>query len=127
MSAYDFYLKLCLGQSSTVQGLQGRVESLEKSNSKLIEEVLFDFRRISLICEIEVLYSNLLLSSFLLQLAIAKNNIIKLQEENHQLRTENSVIVMKAQQRLEVLCVCLMCLYTTYMRQIVINSHKLII
>uniref|UniRef100_A0A8C2L537 RUN and FYVE domain containing 2 n=1 Tax=Cyprinus carpio TaxID=7962 RepID=A0A8C2L537_CYPCA len=60
--------------NSTVQGLQGRVESLEKSNSKLIEE-----------------------------LAIAKNNIIKLQEENHQLRTENSVILMKAQQRLEVL------------------------
>uniref|UniRef100_A0AAR2LQM8 RUN domain-containing protein n=1 Tax=Pygocentrus nattereri TaxID=42514 RepID=A0AAR2LQM8_PYGNA len=58
--------------NSTVQGLQGRVDSLEKSNSKLIEE-----------------------------LAIAKNNIIKLQEENHQLRTENSVILMKAQQRLE--------------------------
>uniref|UniRef100_A0A671QXQ6 RUN domain-containing protein n=1 Tax=Sinocyclocheilus anshuiensis TaxID=1608454 RepID=A0A671QXQ6_9TELE len=60
--------------NSTVQVLQGRVESLEKSNSKLIEE-----------------------------LAIAKNNIIKLQEENHQLRTENSVILMKTQQRLEVL------------------------
>uniref|UniRef100_A0AAY4E622 RUN and FYVE domain containing 2 n=1 Tax=Denticeps clupeoides TaxID=299321 RepID=A0AAY4E622_9TELE len=58
--------------NSSVQGLQGRVDSLEKSNSKLIEE-----------------------------LAIAKNNIIKLQEENHQLRSENSVIVMKAQQRLE--------------------------
>uniref|UniRef100_A0A671QX69 RUN domain-containing protein n=1 Tax=Sinocyclocheilus anshuiensis TaxID=1608454 RepID=A0A671QX69_9TELE len=58
--------------NSTVQVLQGRVESLEKSNSKLIEE-----------------------------LAIAKNNIIKLQEENHQLRTENSVILMKTQQRLE--------------------------
>uniref|UniRef100_A0A8B9KNW9 RUN and FYVE domain containing 2 n=1 Tax=Astyanax mexicanus TaxID=7994 RepID=A0A8B9KNW9_ASTMX len=62
-----------LNRHSTVQGLQGRVDSLEKSNSKLIEE-----------------------------LAIAKNNIIKLQEENHQLRTENSVILMKAQQRLEV-------------------------
>uniref|UniRef100_A0A4W4EC64 RUN and FYVE domain containing 2 n=1 Tax=Electrophorus electricus TaxID=8005 RepID=A0A4W4EC64_ELEEL len=62
---------LCL--SSTVQGLQGRVDSLEKSNSRLIEE-----------------------------LAIAKNNIIKLQEENHQLRSENSLILMKAQQRLEV-------------------------
>ncbi|XP_062375379.1 RUN and FYVE domain-containing protein 2 isoform X1 [Sardina pilchardus] len=59
--------------NSTVTGLQGRVESLEKSNSKLIEE-----------------------------LAIAKNNIIKLQEENQQLRTENSVIVMKTQRRLEV-------------------------
>ncbi|KAL2083248.1 hypothetical protein ACEWY4_021021 [Coilia grayii] len=59
--------------NSTVQGLQGRVDSLEKSNSKLIEE-----------------------------LAIAKNNIIKLQEENQQLRTENSVIVMKTQRRLEV-------------------------
>ncbi len=79
------------------------MESLEKSNSNLIEEVLFDFRRSSLICEIEVLYTNLLLSSFLLQLAIAKNNIIKLQEENHQLRTANSVILIKAQQRLEVL------------------------
>ncbi|KAF5895746.1 RUN and FYVE domain-containing protein 2 isoform X1 [Clarias magur] len=59
--------------NSTVQGLQGRVDSLEKSNSKLIEE-----------------------------LAIAKNNIIKLQEENHQLRNENSIIIMKAQRRLEV-------------------------
>ncbi|KAJ8359929.1 hypothetical protein SKAU_G00164540 [Synaphobranchus kaupii] len=57
--------------NSTVQGLQGRVDSLEKSNTKLIEE-----------------------------LAIAKNNIIKLQEENHQLRNENTIILMKAQQHL---------------------------
>ncbi|XP_058651729.1 RUN and FYVE domain-containing protein 2 isoform X3 [Onychostoma macrolepis] len=71
--------------NSTVHGLQGRVESLEKSNSKLIEE-----------------------------LAIAKNNIIKLQEENHQLRTENSVIVMKAQQRLEVAEGDLNCELDTY-------------
>ncbi|KAA8595514.1 hypothetical protein FQN60_010805 [Etheostoma spectabile] len=54
--------------NSTVHGLQGRVDSLEKSNSKLIEE-----------------------------LAIAKNNIIKLQEENQQLRSENSLILMKTQ------------------------------
>ncbi|XP_039593642.1 RUN and FYVE domain-containing protein 2 isoform X3 [Polypterus senegalus] len=59
--------------NSTVQSLQGRVDSLEKSNTKLIEE-----------------------------LAIAKNNIIKLQEENHQLRNENTIILMKAQQHLEV-------------------------
>ncbi|KAE8297140.1 RUN and FYVE domain-containing protein 2 Rab4-interacting protein related [Larimichthys crocea] len=59
--------------NSTVHGLQGRVDSLEKSNSKLIEE-----------------------------LAIAKNNIIKLQEENQQLRSENSLILLKAQQQLEV-------------------------
>ncbi|KAM7015691.1 RUN and FYVE domain-containing protein 2 isoform 3-T3 [Tautogolabrus adspersus] len=59
--------------NSTVHGLQGRVDSLEKSNSKLIEE-----------------------------LAIAKNNIIKLQEENQQLRSDNSVILMKTQQQLEV-------------------------
>ncbi|XP_033479532.2 RUN and FYVE domain-containing protein 2 isoform X1 [Epinephelus lanceolatus] len=59
--------------NSTVHGLQGRVDSLEKSNSKLIEE-----------------------------LAIAKNNIIKLQEENQQLRSENSLILLKAQQHLEV-------------------------
>uniref|UniRef100_A0A8C5H3M2 RUN and FYVE domain containing 2 n=1 Tax=Gouania willdenowi TaxID=441366 RepID=A0A8C5H3M2_GOUWI len=59
--------------SSTVNGLHGRVESLEKSNSKLIEE-----------------------------LAIAKNNIIKLQEENQQLRSENSLILLKTQQHLEV-------------------------
>ncbi|XDV50226.1 hypothetical protein PO909_019318 [Leuciscus waleckii] len=71
--------------NSTVQGLQGRVESLEKSNSKLIEE-----------------------------LAIAKNNIIKLQEENHQLRTENSVILMKAQQRLELAEGDLNCELDTY-------------
>ncbi|XP_061084871.1 RUN and FYVE domain-containing protein 2 isoform X1 [Conger conger] len=59
--------------NSTVHGLQGRVDSLEKSNTKLIEE-----------------------------LAIAKNNIIKLQEENHQLRNENTVILMKTQQHLAV-------------------------
>ncbi|XP_028999311.1 RUN and FYVE domain-containing protein 2 isoform X3 [Betta splendens] len=59
--------------NSTVQGLQGRVDSLEKSNSKLIEE-----------------------------LAIAKNSIIKLQEENQQLRSENTLILLKAQQHLEV-------------------------
>ncbi|XP_069549797.1 RUN and FYVE domain-containing protein 2 isoform X1 [Brachyistius frenatus] len=59
--------------NSTVHGLQGRVDSLEKSNSKLIEE-----------------------------LAIAKNNIIKLQEENQQLRSENGLILVKAQQHLEV-------------------------
>ncbi|KAK5873830.1 hypothetical protein PBY51_018834 [Eleginops maclovinus] len=59
--------------NSTVHGLQGRVDSLEKSNSKLIEE-----------------------------LAIAKNNIIKLQEENQQLRSENTLIVLKTQQHLEV-------------------------
>ena len=40
---------------------------------------------------------------FDLQLAIAKNNIIKLQEENHQLRNENTIILMKTQQHLEVL------------------------
>ncbi|KAK2920318.1 hypothetical protein Q8A73_002522 [Channa argus] len=59
--------------NSTVHGLQGRVDSLEKSNSKLIEE-----------------------------LAIAKNNIIKLQEENQQLRSENTLILLKTQQHLEV-------------------------
>jgi len=37
-----------------------------------------------------------------LQLAIAKNNIIKLQEENQQLRSENNLILLKAQQHLEV-------------------------
>lgn len=59
--------------NSTVHGLHSRVDSLEKSNSKLIEE-----------------------------LAIAKNNIIKLQEENQQLRSENNLILLKAQQHLEV-------------------------
>ncbi|KAI9542668.1 RUN and FYVE domain-containing protein 2 [Dissostichus eleginoides] len=59
--------------NSTVHGLQGRVDNLEKSNTKLIEE-----------------------------LAIAKNNIIKLQEENQQLRSENTLIVLKTQQHLEV-------------------------
>ncbi|XP_041744369.2 RUN and FYVE domain-containing protein 2 isoform X1 [Coregonus clupeaformis] len=59
--------------NSSVHGLQGRVDNLEKSNSKLIEE-----------------------------LAIAKNNIIKLQEENHQLRNDNTIVLMKAQQQLEV-------------------------
>ncbi|XP_052329727.1 RUN and FYVE domain-containing protein 2 isoform X1 [Oncorhynchus keta] len=59
--------------NSSVHGLQGRVDNLEKTNSKLIEE-----------------------------LAIAKNNIIKLQEENHQLRNENTIILIKAQQQLEV-------------------------
>ncbi|XP_014831026.1 PREDICTED: RUN and FYVE domain-containing protein 2 isoform X1 [Poecilia mexicana] len=59
--------------NSTVHGLHSRVDSLEKSNSKLIEE-----------------------------LAIAKNNIIKLQEENQQLRSKNNLILMKAQHHLEV-------------------------
>ncbi|XP_028916045.1 RUN and FYVE domain-containing protein 2 isoform X4 [Ornithorhynchus anatinus] len=59
--------------NSTVSSLHARVDSLEKSNTKLIEE-----------------------------LAIAKNNIIKLQEENHQLRSENKLILMKTQQHLEV-------------------------
>ncbi|XP_037661336.1 RUN and FYVE domain-containing protein 2 isoform X6 [Choloepus didactylus] len=59
--------------NSTVSSLHSRVDSLEKSNTKLIEE-----------------------------LAIAKNNIIKLQEENHQLRNENKLILMKTQQHLEV-------------------------
>ncbi|XP_056269767.1 RUN and FYVE domain-containing protein 2 isoform X2 [Pseudoliparis swirei] len=59
--------------NSTVHGLQGRVETLEKSNTKLVEE-----------------------------LAIAKNNIIKLQEENQQLRSENSIILQKTQEHLEV-------------------------
>uniref|UniRef100_A0A8C7I4V2 RUN and FYVE domain containing 2 n=1 Tax=Oncorhynchus kisutch TaxID=8019 RepID=A0A8C7I4V2_ONCKI len=69
--------------NSSVHGLQGRVDNLEKSNSKLIEE-----------------------------LAIAKNNIIKLQEENHQLRNENTIILIKAQQQLEV---CLLqCPLDTY-------------
>nr|XP_044993602.1 RUN and FYVE domain-containing protein 2 isoform X2 [Jaculus jaculus] len=60
-------------QLNTVSSLHSRVDSLEKSNTKLIEE-----------------------------LAIAKNNIIKLQEENHQLRSENEMILMKTQQQLEV-------------------------
>uniref|UniRef100_A0A286Y1K4 RUN and FYVE domain containing 2 n=1 Tax=Cavia porcellus TaxID=10141 RepID=A0A286Y1K4_CAVPO len=38
----------------------------------------------------------------LLLLSIAKNNIIKLQEENHQLRSENNLILRKTQQHLEV-------------------------
>ncbi|XP_043375249.1 RUN and FYVE domain-containing protein 2 isoform X6 [Dermochelys coriacea] len=59
--------------NSTVSSLHARVDSLEKSNTKLIEE-----------------------------LAIAKNNIIKLQEENHQLRSENTLILMKTQHHLEV-------------------------
>ncbi|XP_014464839.2 RUN and FYVE domain-containing protein 2 isoform X2 [Alligator mississippiensis] len=59
-------------QLNTVSSLHARVDSLEKSNTKLIEE-----------------------------LAIAKNNIIKLQEENHQLRSENALILMKTQHHLE--------------------------
>uniref|UniRef100_A0A674G7T4 RUN and FYVE domain containing 2 n=1 Tax=Taeniopygia guttata TaxID=59729 RepID=A0A674G7T4_TAEGU len=59
-------------QLNTVSSLHARVDSLEKSNTKLIEE-----------------------------LAIAKNNIIKLQEENHQLRSENTLILMKTQHHLE--------------------------
>ncbi|KAM4635964.1 RUN and FYVE domain-containing protein 2 isoform 2-T3 [Discoglossus pictus] len=58
--------------NGTVSSLHGRIDNLEKSNTKLIEE-----------------------------LAIAKNNIIKLQEENHQLRNENTVILMRAQQHVE--------------------------
>uniref|UniRef100_A0A4W3KG10 RUN and FYVE domain containing 2 n=1 Tax=Callorhinchus milii TaxID=7868 RepID=A0A4W3KG10_CALMI len=59
--------------NSTVNGLQGRVDTLEKANTKLIEE-----------------------------LAIAKNSIIRLQEENLQFRNENMHIIMKTQQHMEV-------------------------
>lgn len=45
---------------------------------------------------------NNLIVWFCLQLAIAKNNIIKLQEENQQLRSENTLILLKTQQHLEV-------------------------
>ncbi|KAM9325012.1 RUN and FYVE domain-containing protein 2 [Gastrophryne carolinensis] len=58
--------------NGTVSSLHARIDTLEKSNAKLIEE-----------------------------LAIAKNNIIKLQEENHQLRNDNAMIFMKAHQHLE--------------------------
>ncbi|XP_056386269.1 RUN and FYVE domain-containing protein 2 isoform X2 [Hyla sarda] len=54
--------------NGTVSTLHVRIDTLEKSNAKLIEE-----------------------------LAIAQNNIIKLQEENHQLRNENAMIFMRAQ------------------------------
>ncbi|KAM4032077.1 RUN and FYVE domain-containing protein 2 isoform 1-T1 [Anomaloglossus baeobatrachus] len=54
--------------NGTVSSLHTRIDTLEKSNAKLIEE-----------------------------LAIAQNNIIKLQEENHQLRNENTMIYMRAQ------------------------------
>lgn len=37
-----------------------------------------------------------------MQLAIAKNNIIKLQEENQHLRSENGLILLKSQQQFEV-------------------------
>ncbi|KAM5142347.1 RUN and FYVE domain-containing protein 2 isoform 2-T2 [Mantella aurantiaca] len=58
--------------NGTVSSLHSRIDTMEKSNAKLIEE-----------------------------LAIAKNNIIKLQEENHQLRNDNAMIFMKAHQHLE--------------------------
>ncbi|XP_006889073.1 PREDICTED: RUN and FYVE domain-containing protein 2 isoform X2 [Elephantulus edwardii] len=59
--------------NSTVSRLHSRIDSLEHSNTKLIQE-----------------------------LAIAKNNIIKLQEENHQLRSLNNLILMRTQHHLEV-------------------------
>ncbi|KAM8924342.1 RUN and FYVE domain-containing protein 2 isoform 1-T1 [Pelodytes ibericus] len=58
--------------NGTVSSLHTRIDTMEKSNTKLIEE-----------------------------LAIAKNHIIKLQEENHQLRNENAMILMRAHQQLQ--------------------------
>uniref|UniRef100_A0A8C5Q207 RUN and FYVE domain containing 2 n=1 Tax=Leptobrachium leishanense TaxID=445787 RepID=A0A8C5Q207_9ANUR len=58
--------------NGTVSSLHARIDTLENSNTKLIEE-----------------------------LAIAKNHIIKLQEENHQLRNENAMILMRAHQQLQ--------------------------
>ncbi|XP_041426930.1 RUN and FYVE domain-containing protein 2 [Xenopus laevis] len=60
--------------SGTVSSLHTRLDTLEKSNTKLIEE-----------------------------LAIAKNNIIKLQEENHQLSSENAMLLMRAHYHLEAI------------------------
>ncbi|XP_069756968.1 RUN and FYVE domain-containing protein 2 isoform X2 [Narcine bancroftii] len=59
--------------TSTVGGLQGRVASLETANSKLIEE-----------------------------LAIAKNSIIRLQEENLQFRNENVQMLLTTRKHLEL-------------------------
>ncbi|XP_032890272.1 RUN and FYVE domain-containing protein 2 isoform X1 [Amblyraja radiata] len=59
--------------NSTVGSLQGRVSSLETANSKLIEE-----------------------------LAIAKNSIIRLQEENLQFRNDNVEMLFTAQKQLEL-------------------------
>ncbi|XP_078269247.1 RUN and FYVE domain-containing protein 2 isoform X2 [Rhinoraja longicauda] len=59
--------------NSTVGSLQGRVSSLETANSKLIEE-----------------------------LAIAKNSIIRLQEENLQFRNDNVQMLITAQKQLEL-------------------------
>ncbi|XP_072883258.1 RUN and FYVE domain-containing protein 2 isoform X1 [Hemitrygon akajei] len=59
--------------TSTVGSLQGRVASLEVANSKLIEE-----------------------------LAIAKNSIIRLQEENLQFRNENVQMLITTQKHLEL-------------------------
>ncbi|XP_063817648.1 RUN and FYVE domain-containing protein 2 isoform X1 [Pseudophryne corroboree] len=58
--------------NGTVSSLHTRIDTMEKSNTKLIEE-----------------------------LAIAKNNIIKLQEENHQLRSENAMLFLRAHHQLE--------------------------
>uniref|UniRef100_A0A8C7V3I1 RUN and FYVE domain containing 2 n=1 Tax=Oncorhynchus mykiss TaxID=8022 RepID=A0A8C7V3I1_ONCMY len=69
---FSMYLKNDI-DDYRIKCLLGETKYEMKSNSKLIEE-----------------------------LAIAKNNIIKLQEENHQLRNENTVILIKAQQQLEV-------------------------
>ena len=89
--------------SSTVNGLQGRVDNLEKSNTKLIEEVrLQPFIMFALFRSWHVIVICVYVLCICFQLAIAKNNIIKLQEENQQLRSENSLILLKAKQHLEV-------------------------
>lgn len=49
-----------------------------------------------------------------MQLAIAKNNIIKLQEENQHLRSENSLILLKTQQQFEVHACIVASIYISY-------------
>lgn len=61
-----------------------------------------DFKKFLLPNSLSTFFSPFYLSCLCAQLAIAKNNIIKLQEENQQLRSENSLILLKAQQHLEV-------------------------
>lgn len=59
---------------------------------------------------------------FFFQLAIAKNNIIKLQEENHQLRSENTLILMKTQHHLEVRHSIVHCHLTVFTLQLKVSS-----
>lgn len=95
--------------SGTVTDLQAKMDSLEKTNSKLVEEVrralcvqLWDCVRTGLILFNISLCVCVCVFSPLLQLTAATDRINSLREEQEQLKKENETILQSSQRKEEV-------------------------